>query len=98
MNIEKHSVYIIYSHHLKRFYIGETSDFENRLEQHNLGFYYNAYTKKANDWEKFLLLECSNKSHALKIEKYIKKMKSVTFIKNLKKYPELVQKLKEKYK
>jgi len=97
MIFEKHSVYILFSNHLSRFYIGETSDFENRLEQHNSGFYDSAYIKKASDWEKFLLIECNNKIQALKIERHIKKMKSITYIKNLKKYPEMVLKLKEKY-
>jgi putative endonuclease len=97
MVFEKYNVYILYSIHLSRFYIGETSDFENRLEQHNSNFYDSAYTKKANDWKKFLLIECESKSQALKIEKHIKNMKSVTYLKNLKKYPEMVLKLKEKY-
>jgi putative endonuclease len=97
MIFEKYSVYVIFSTQLNRFYIGETCDFENRLDQHNSGFYNSAYTKKTNDWKEFLLIDCENKSQALKIESHIKKMKSVTFIKNLKKYPEMVQKLKEKY-
>jgi putative endonuclease len=31
-------------------------------------------------------------NHALRIEKHIKRMKSKTFIQNLKKYPELLEK------
>ena len=97
MMIERYSVYILFSNNLNRFYIGETSDFESRLAQHNSGFYENAYTKQANDWKEFLLIECNNKSQALRMESHIKKMKSVTYIKNLKKYPEMIQKLKERY-
>jgi putative endonuclease len=74
-----------------------TADFENRLEQHNSGLYDNSYTKKTNDCKKYLLIECDNKRQSLKIESHIKKMKSVTYIKNLKKYPEIILKLKEKY-
>ena len=98
MVFEKHIVYILYSIHLDRFYVGMTVDFENRLEQHNSGFYDNSYTKKTNDWESFLLIECINKRQSLMIEKHIKNMKSVTYIKNLKKYSEIIIKLKEKYK
>jgi putative endonuclease len=97
MVLEKYNVYILFSNHLNRFYIGETSDVENRLKQHNSGFYDNSYTKKATDWEKYLLIECNSKRQSLKIETHIKKMKSVTYIKNLKKYPEIILKLKEKY-
>ena len=98
MVLEKHSVYILYSTHLNSFYTGESNDFENRLKQHNSGFYDNSYTKKASDWEKFLIIECNSKNQSLKVETHIKKMKSVTYIKNLKKYPEIILKLKEKYK
>lgn len=73
-----------------------TADFENRLKQHNSGFYDNSYTKRTNDWKEYLLIECDNKSQSLKIEKHLKKMKSVTYIKNLKEYPEIILKLKEK--
>ena len=78
MVLKKYSVYILFSIHLNRFYIGETSDFENRLKQHNSGFYDNSYTKKVNDWEKYLLIECDSKHQSLTIEAHIKKMKSVT--------------------
>ena len=43
----KYCVYIIYSIKLDKFYIGETSDFKNRLEEHKTGFYKNSFTAKA---------------------------------------------------
>ncbi|MGB0886524.1 MAG: GIY-YIG nuclease family protein [Vicingaceae bacterium] len=97
MIIEKHIVYILFSTQYNRFYIGETCDFENRLKQHNSGFYDKSYTKKANDWKQHLLIECESKKQALKIERHIKKMKSVAYLGNLKKYPEIILKLKQKY-
>lgn len=93
-----HYVYIIFSESLKRFYIGETIDLSKRLVEHNEGIYARSFTKKAQDWELFLTVTCENKTQAIQIEKHIKRMKSVIYIKNLKLYPEIAEKLKEKYK
>ncbi|MVO09646.1 GIY-YIG nuclease family protein [Flavobacterium sp. TP390] len=89
-------VYILYSQKLNRFYIGYTSDFDLRLEFHK-----NATTRKftynATDWILFLKIDCTTKKQALSIEKHIKNMKSKTYIQNLLKYPEIIDKLVEKY-
>ncbi|MEH6406132.1 MAG: GIY-YIG nuclease family protein [Leeuwenhoekiella sp.] len=89
------SVYILYSKKLDSFYIGETENLAERIDQHNSGFYNKAYTKKANDWELFYTFTSESKSQALKIERHIKKMKSKIYIWNLKKYPEMTEKLKK---
>ena len=53
------SCYIIYSRRLDRYYIGYTVDFEERLWQHNSGYYGSgAYTSKAGDWEEYLVIPC----------------------------------------
>ena len=91
----RHYCYIIYSKLLDRFYVGETSDFEQRLLFHNIG--HSGFTSKANDWELYLLIECRDKSMASKIEKHIKSMKSEKYIKNLVVYSEIVAKLKTRY-
>ena len=89
-------VYILHSQKLNRYYIGYTSDFDLRLEFHK-----NADTRKftynATDWILFLKIDCTNKKQALSIEKHIKNMKSKTYIQNLLQYPEIIQKLLEKY-
>ncbi len=89
-------VYILFSEKLNLFYIGYTSDFDLRLE-----FHQNADKKKftynANDWVLFLKIDCENKKQALVIEKHIKKMKSKIYIQNMMKYPEIIQKLLQKY-
>ena len=90
-------VYIIYSKVLDKYYVGETVDIENRLVEHNEGKYKKAFTKKAKDWSVFLLINCATKQQALKIEKHIKRMKSRVYIENLKKFPEIVKRLKERY-
>jgi putative endonuclease len=68
-----------------------------RLENHLKEYYGKAYTAGVKDWEIFLQIDCSTISLALKIEKHIKNMKSRKYINDLKKYPEIITRLKEKY-
>jgi putative endonuclease len=90
-----HFCYIIFSEKLNKFYIGETSDFSNRLQMHNIGF--SSFTSKANDWVVHLVIECHSKYQASKIEQHIKAMKNRTYIENLARYSEIISKLKDKY-
>jgi putative endonuclease len=88
-----HCVYIIFSESTQKFYIGETENITKRLIKHNAGVYSKAFTTQANDWTIKTILECENRTVALKMEKYIKSMKSKVYIENLAKYPELREKL-----
>lgn len=90
-------VYILYSQSIDSYYVGETTDLDDRLEQHNTGFYSTSFTKKASDWSLFFDIKCDSRVQARKIEAHIKKMKSKKYIQNLKKYPEITKKLKSKY-
>ena len=83
--------YILFSPTLDKFYIGATStDIDLRIDKHNTAFYGNSkFTSKAKDWELFLSLDASDYQHALRIETKIKKMKSKTYILNLKNYEEM---------
>ncbi|GAA4890467.1 hypothetical protein GCM10023311_13350 [Flaviramulus aquimarinus] len=90
-------VYILYSNLLDKFYVGEALDIQERIKQHNSGFYDSAYTKQASDWVLYYSIECCSREQARKIETHIKKMKSKTYIQNLKKYSEITKKLKNKY-
>ncbi|MCC1485227.1 GIY-YIG nuclease family protein [Winogradskyella immobilis] len=90
-------VYIIYSKTIDSFYIGETIDIESRIKQHNESFYETGYTKQTKDWILYYKIECNSRTQARKIETHIKKMKSKRYIQNLKKYPEIIEKLKNKY-
>ncbi|MGB0917069.1 MAG: GIY-YIG nuclease family protein [Flavobacteriales bacterium] len=85
--------YILHSKSIDRYYVGETNSMEERLNQHNHSFFENSYTKQADDWTVVLQLECKNRIHARKVEAHIKQMKSRDYIENLKKYPEMRQKL-----
>jgi putative endonuclease len=90
-------VYILHSQKLNRFYIGYTSDLDTRLAFHKNASSHK-FTAKADDWTLFFTINCESKSQALAIEKHIKAMKSKVYIENLKKYPEMIIKLLEKYK
>ena len=90
--------YILWSQKLDSYYIGITHDGStNRLQKHNSGFYHNSYTKITDDWELFIEIKCLSVGHAAKIEKHIKRMKSKQYIKNLKIYPELIEKIKNRF-
>ena len=84
--VMKHFVYIIYSQSADKFYVGESVNPYERLNQHNSGFYKGASTKIASDWEIFHLIQCESKTQALQIEKFIKMMKSRRFYLKLKTY------------
>ncbi len=89
--------YIIYSESINRYYVGYTSNFEERLALHNSGhFGGRSYTRKASDWEMYLLIPCKTITQAILIESNIKKMKSRQYIENLKKYPAMIEKLQNK--
>lgn len=57
-----------------------------------------SFTANADDWELFLFIDELDYTQAREIEAHIKRMKSRTYIYNLKKYPEIGNKLKTKYK
>ena len=93
-----HFVYIIYSPSTAKFYVGETITVQGRLEQHNIGHYHHASTKFAKDWTIYLQIECTNRSEALKLENFIKKMKNKKFYQKLKDNPEVVNDLLVKFR
>ena len=91
-----HYVYILKSEKLNRFYIGYTSDIDIRMEFHKNAESHK-FTAKADDWILVFKIDCQTKSQALNIEKHIKTMKSKKYIENLLLYPEISEKLLEKY-
>ncbi len=94
----ENTVYILYSVKLNRFYIGFTTNFDLRLDFHFSNEKLQKFTHKADDWNVFLKISCATKKQGLSIEKHIKKMKSKIYIENLKKYPEIIDKLLLKFK
>jgi putative endonuclease len=91
-------VYILYSTKLDTFYIGSsTLSIDERVENHNNHYYDNKYTSKGIPWKVHWFHEIDSIDQALKIEKHIKSMKSRKFIGDIKKYPEIIEKLILRY-
>jgi len=91
-------VYILHSSIADKFYIGFTNlSAEERLNRHLNHYYKKSFTSKYSDWTLFLEIFCHSDSQARKIEKHIKKMKSKHYLRNLVAFPEISQKLLEKY-
>jgi putative endonuclease len=66
--------YILYSESINRYYIGYTSDIEERLKQHNSGhFGGKSYTRITYDWDLYILIPCETITQAVFIETKIKK-------------------------
>jgi putative endonuclease len=87
--------YILYSETLNKYYVGACQEsIEERILKHNTGFYgLKTFTSNASDWILYLKIETQDYAHAIRIERKIKSMKSRVYIKNLKQYSELVEKV-----
>ena len=95
--IMEYCVYILHSEILSRFYTGYTSNLDVRIAFHE-NPESRKFTYNADDWIVFLKIDCKSQKQAMAIEKHVKQMKSSVYINNLKKYPEMVEKLLDKYK
>ncbi|MBZ9652162.1 GIY-YIG nuclease family protein [Psychroflexus montanilacus] len=86
-----HFLYIIYSKQKDKFYVGETSDADFRVNLHNQHQFKGAFTKIADDWKLVLSFQCQSKNDAILLEKFIKRMKSRKFIKKIIEQPEILK-------
>jgi putative endonuclease len=91
------SVYILHSKKLDKYYTGSCMDLSYRIEQHLNKIFKGSFTAIADDWDLYFFIDNLEYTQARNIESHIKKMKSRTYIENLKKYPEISEKLKLKY-
>ncbi len=90
--------YILYSKSIDHYYVGYTSDLEERLKLHNTGYFGGKIIyPKTSDWEFFLIIPCETITQAVFVESRIKKMKSRKYIENLKKYPEMIEKILKEF-
>jgi putative endonuclease len=93
-----YSCYILFSNSINRYYVGYTSDVDERIKLHNSGYFgKKSYTQCVSDWSLFLIIPCATIEQAVFIELKIKRMKSRIYIENLRKYPEIVKKILEEY-
>ncbi len=91
-------VYVLHSPSLDRYYVGSTSLPANeRLARHNQGYYDNKWSASGVPWMVFLEIQCTSLSTAKAIESHIKRMKSRRYIENLRRYPEMIEKLLSQY-
>ncbi|MBN7816792.1 GIY-YIG nuclease family protein [Algoriphagus sp. YJ13C] len=86
-------VYIIYSASRDSYYIGQTQDLEERLNQHNTGYFKNSHTHGTIDWKLVHSIPCSSRKQAVNIEMHIKRARKRKYLEDLQKYPEITQKL-----
>ena len=97
-NPMKYFCYILYSEKLNRYYIGETSNLEERQHLHNTAFFKGCYTSRTNDWHVKISIVCNSRTESRRIENHIKSMKSKKYIENLITYPEMILKLQDRFK
>ena len=71
-------LYIIYSAQLDKYYVGHTSNIEERLKKHNTN--HKGYTGKTNDWNIVYSEIFDNKEKAYSREREIKAWKSKLMI------------------
>jgi putative endonuclease len=73
-------IYILYSESSDKYYVGYTDDPARRVIEHNTKPF-NTYTSKHRPWKLVASFPAGeSRSEAVKIERYIKKQKSRTFI------------------
>ena len=67
-----YKVYVLENQNDKSWYIGQTTNLENRLRQHNLGYGCKTTKDKVGAWKLIYAEAYSNKQDALGREKFLK--------------------------
>jgi putative endonuclease len=75
----KNQVYILHSAHLKRYYVGFTTNLDVRLSFHE-NPEARKFTAKAWDWVLFFTIDCLSKQQGLSVEKHVKKRITVNIV------------------
>ncbi len=75
------TVYILFSEELDRYYVGVTSNLEERIRKHNSK--HKGFTGRANDWRLVHKENYETKTMALAREREIKNWKSREMIERL---------------
>lgn len=70
-------LYILFSEQHNLYYVGYTSNYQQRLIQHNTQEFFNTYTSKYRPWQLVAVFECGfGEKEAIRLERFIKKQKS----------------------
>ena len=72
-------VYILYSERIDKYYIGATSNLQNRVNFHNSDFN-KIWTSRGKPWELVFSHKFETHKDAFAAERFIKKQKSRVFI------------------
>ena len=91
------TVYILHSAASDKFYIGSCEDLDLRLKQHQDKAFDSSFTRVADDWIVYYTIDDLSYQQARQIESHIKRMKSRKYLRDLKLYPEISGRLREKY-
>ena len=77
-------VYILYSASADKYYVGYTTDYLKRLEDHNHQEFFNTYTSKFRPWVIAAVFQVGyDESLAVRLERFIKKQRSRRLIESL---------------
>ncbi|MBN1819665.1 MAG: GIY-YIG nuclease family protein [Prolixibacteraceae bacterium] len=79
--MDKYVGYILRSEKDGSYYIGYTSDLEQRVEYHNTGK--SRYTSRKMPWKVVYTEEFTTKSDAIKRERFLKKQRNHSFYEQL---------------
>ncbi len=74
-------VYAIYNRLLDKVYIGQTSDIDKRIDEHNLHTFAGFTSRFEGKWELIFKESVATRSEALKREKQLKSYRGREFIK-----------------
>jgi len=74
-----HYVYILYSAGADKYYVGQTSDIEQRLLYHN-ELSEKSYTSRYRPWALKAVIEAGSRSQAVRMERYVKRQKEFSIL------------------
>ena len=77
-----HYVYILYSAGADKYYVGQTSDIEQRRLYHN-EISKKSYTTRYRPWALKAVIEAGSRGQALRMERYVKRQKDRGYIERL---------------
>jgi putative endonuclease len=75
------TVYILFSESCKKFYTGQTHDFENRIVEHNNGE--TSSIKSCAPWKMVWIKKVGTRSEAVELERKIKSRGAARFFSDL---------------